>query len=148
MDSTTELIFTIAGGALTLLCLYGAFTGNKKLFLSGLCYFSILPIIGESMGYNADKASVHVIVVLVFITQIILTFPSNIEYGPENTAANKLVGKISLAILIFNIGGIIYIFCLNSGVPARFGYFHVALSLAILYIMFKRMGGKGPVWVK
>jgi hypothetical protein len=87
-------------------------------------------------------------VILVFIAQFVLTFPNTIEYGPENTAAGKLVGKISLALLIFNIGGIIYVFCLNSGVPARFGYFHVAFSLAIIYIIFKRMTGKGPLWVK
>ncbi|MDB5030306.1 hypothetical protein [Mucilaginibacter sp.] len=148
MNSTVELIFTIIGGALTLLTLYGALKANRKFFLSGLCFFSILPIIGESMGYNADKASVHIIVILVFIAQFVLTFPNNIEFGPENTAASKLVGKISLAILVFNIGGIIYIFCLNSGVPARFGYFHVAFSLAIIYIIIKRMTGKGPLWVK
>jgi hypothetical protein len=142
------LIFTIIGGALTLLTLYGAVKADRKLFLSGLCFFSLLPIIGESMGYNADKASVHIIVILVFIAQFVLTFPNNIQYGPENTAAGKLVGKISLALLIFNIGGIIYVFCLNSGVPARFGYFHVAFSLAIIYIIFKRMTGKGPLWVK
>jgi len=148
MDSTVLWIFTIAGSALTLLCLYGVFKADRRLFLSGLCYFSILPIIGESMGYNADKASVHIIVVLVFIAQMVLTFPSKIEFGADNTAAMKLTGKIALALLIFNIGGIIYIFCLHAGVPRRFGCFHIAQSLAILYIIFKRMSGNGPVWVK
>jgi hypothetical protein len=148
MDSTVLWIFTIAGSALTLLCLYGVFKADRKLFLSGLCYFSLLPIIGESMGYNADKASVHIIVILVFLAQMVLAFPSKIEFGADNTAAMKLVGKISLALLIFNIGGVIYIFCLHAGVPRRFGCLHIVLSLAILYIIFKRMSGKGPLWVK
>ncbi len=148
MDSTVLWIFTIAGSALTLLCLYGAFKADRKLFLSGLCYFSLLPIIGESMGYNADKASVHIIVVLVFIAQMVLTFPNKNEYGADNTAAMKLAGKIILAVLIFNIGGIIYIFCLHAGVPRRFGCFHIAQSLALIYLIFKRMSGKGPLWVK
>lgn len=147
MNSTVLWIFSIFGAALTLLTLYGAVKADKKLFLTGLCYFSILPIIGESMGYSADKASVHIIVVLVFITQFILAFPSKIEFGADNIAAVKLVGKISLVLLIFNIGGIIYIFCLNAGVPHRFGYCHVALSLAILYVMIKRAGSNG-VWLK
>jgi len=148
MNPTVEMIFTIFGGAMVLLSIYGAVVANRKFFLSGLCFFSILPIIGETMAYNADKASVHVIVALVFVVQFILMFPNTIEYGKENIAANKLVGKISLAVLVFNIGGIIYIFCLNAGVPERFGYFHIAFSLAILYIIFKRMTGTGPLWVK
>ena len=146
MNPTVTLIFTIVGGALVLLNLYGALKSDRKLFLSGLCFFSILPIIGESMTYSTDKAPVHVIVVLVFIAQIILTFPNNIQYGPENTAAGKLVMKIVLALLVFNIGGILYVLCLNSGVPAQFGYYHVAFSLSIIYMIFKRLNG--GAWVK
>jgi hypothetical protein len=100
------------------------------------------------MGYSVDKASVHIIVVLVFITQFILAYPAKIEFGPENVAAGKLIGKISLALLIFNIGGIIYVFCLDSGVPRRFGCFHIVLSLTILYVIIKRLTSKGPVWLK
>ena len=148
MNQTTLWIFSIAGGALTLLCLYGAFKANRKLFLSGLCFFSILPIIGESMAYSADKASVHVIVVLVYLTQFILAFPSNIEFGPENTAAGKLTGKIGLALLLFNIGGAVYIFCLHAGVPHRFGCLHIVLALTVLYILIKKATTSGPLWVK
>lgn len=146
MNPTVTLIFTVVGGALVLLNIYGAVTSNRKLFLSGLCFFSILPIIGESMGYSADKASVHIIVILVFIAQIILTFPNNIQYGPENPAAGKLVMKICLALLIFNIGGILFVLCLNSGVPAQFGYFHVAFALSLIYMIFKRLSGAS--WIK
>lgn len=147
MNSTVLWIFSIFGAAMVLLTLYGAVVANRKFFLSGLCFFSILPIIGEMMGYNADKASVHIIVALVFVAQFILMFPNTIEYGKENIAAGKLVVKISLAVLVFNIGGIIYIFCLNAGVPHRFGYCHIAFSLMILYIIFKRMSS-GAIWVK
>ena len=57
MNSTIELIFTIAGALLVILSAYGAATLNRRLFMSGYCFFSILPIIGESMAYNADKAA-------------------------------------------------------------------------------------------
>src|ERR1700753_2686896 len=124
MNSTVLLVFSIFGAAMVLLTLYGTFKANRKLFLSGLCYFSLLPIIGESMAYNADKASVHVIVAMVYLAQFVLAFPSKIEYGADNAAAGKLVSKIALALLIFNIGGAVYIFCLNAGVPHRFGYCH------------------------
>jgi hypothetical protein len=99
MDKTIELIFTIYGGALTLLTVYGAFKADRKLFLSGICFFSILPIVGESMSYSADKGMVHVMVIMIYVTQFILAFPSNIQYGAENTAAGKLVAKIALGLL-------------------------------------------------
>jgi len=146
MNPTIELIFKIVGGALVLLNIYGAVKSDRKLFLSGLCFFSIIPIIGESITYSADKAPVHIIVILVFIAQFILTFPNNIQYGSENSAASKLVMKIVLALLVFNIGGILFVLCLYSGVPALFGYYHVAFSLVLIYMIFKRMSGS--VWAK
>lgn len=138
MNPTVELIFTIVGGALVLLTVYGAFKLDRKLFLSGLCFFSILPLIGESMGYSADKAPIHVLVIFVFLVQIVLTLPNNIIYGPDNLAANKLVTKISLAILIINVAGAVFIFGLNAGVAVQFGYYHIAFSLTILYLLLKR----------
>ena len=48
MDSAINLIFTVVGGILALLTLYGAFMAHRKAFLSGLCFFSFLPIIGET----------------------------------------------------------------------------------------------------
>ena len=146
MNPTVTLILTIVGAALVLLNIYGAVKADRKLFLSGLCFFSFLPIIGESIGYNADKAPVHILVILVFIAQFILALPNNIQYGPENTAAGKLVMKISLALLVFNIGGVLFVLCLNSGVPAQFGYYHVAFSLSLLYLIIKRINGSA--WAK
>ena len=141
MDQTINWIFTIAGAALVLLTVYGALKSDRKLFLSGLFYFSFLPLIGESMAYCANKASVHVIVIFVFLVQLVLALPNNISYGPDNVAATKLAAKVALAFLIINIGGVVYIFWLNSGVPVQFGYYHAVLALALLYLIIKRTGG-------
>jgi hypothetical protein len=146
MNSTINLIFTIAGAALVLLTAYGAMRSDRKLFLSGLFYFSFLPLIGEGMAYNADKASVHVIVIFVFLVQLVLALPNNISYGPDNVAATKLAAKVALAFLLINIGGVVYIFCLNSGVPVQFGYYHVVFALVLLYLIIKRMNGGS--WTK
>lgn len=149
MNSTVDLIFTIAGAALVLLTLYGAVTLNRKLFLSGICFFSILPMIGEGMAYNADKAPIHVIVFFVFVIQAILAAPTNITFGSDNVAASKLTGKIALALLVINVVGAVFILCLKADVPAQFGYYHVGISLAILYVMIKRAtAGGGWVWAK
>jgi hypothetical protein len=147
MNQTIDWIFTIAGAALVLLTIYGAVKSNRKLFLSGIFYFSFLPIIGESMGYNADKAPIHVLVIFIFITQMVLALPNNITYGPDNVAATKLSGKIAWALLIINIGGVVFIFCLNAGVALQFGYYHVAIAIAILYLIIRRMGN-GAAWLK
>jgi hypothetical protein len=148
MNSTIELIFTVAGAALTLLAVYGAVRSDRKLFLSGIFYFSFLPLIGESMGYNADKAPIHILVIFMFLIQLALSLPNNITYGQDNAAANKLSAKIAIALLLINVGGVVYIFCLHPGVPHRFGYFHGILSLAILYLIIKRMGNNGALWSK
>jgi uncharacterized membrane protein len=146
MNPTVELIFTIVGGALVLLTVYGALKLDRRLFLSGLCFFSILPLIGESMGYKADKAPIHVLVIFVFLIQIVLALPNKIVYGADNLAATKLSGKIAIALLIINIAGAIFIFALNAGVALQFGYYHVAFSLAVLYLLIKR--SIGGVWIK
>jgi len=149
MNSTVELIFSIAGGALVLLTLYGAVTLNRKFFLSGLCFFSLLPMIGEGMAYNTDKAPIHIIVLFVFVVQLVLAAPTNITYGSDNVAASKLTGKIALALLIINVVGAVFILCLKAQVPVQFGYYHIGLSVAILYIMAKRMmATDGWVWAK
>ena len=149
MNSTVDLIFTIAGAALVLLTLYGAVTLHRKLFLSGICFFSILPMVGEGMAYNADKAPIHVIVFFVFVIQAILAAPTNITFGSDNVAASKLTGKIALALLVINVVGAVFILCLKANVPAQFGYYHVGISLAIIYVMIKRAtAGGGWVWAK
>jgi hypothetical protein len=146
MNSTVELIFTVVGAALVLLTVYGAIKLDRKLFLSGLCFFSILPLIGESMGYNADKAPIHVLVIFVFVIQFILALPNKIVYGADNIAATKLATKIALSLLIINVVGAVFIFCLNAGVAVQFGYFHVVFSLAIVYLLIKR--SSTSAWLK
>ena len=149
MNPTVNLIFTIAGGALVLLCLYGAITSNRKLFLSGLCFFSVLPMIGEGMAYNVDKAPVHIVVLFVFVVQAILTLPNNIVYGADNAAAGKLTSKIAWAILVINAVGAVFVLNLATKVPAQFGYYHIGLCLAILIIMYRRMTATGGwAWAK
>ena len=147
MNSTVELIFTVIGGALTLLAVYGAITLSRKFFLSGVCFFSILPVIGECMAYNDDKGAVHIMVICLFLCQFVLALPNAIVYGAENAAATKLSSKIALGLLIINIAGAVYVLCLKSGVPAQFGYYHVVTAVAILYLLIRRITGAGA-WLK
>ena len=142
MDSTVKLVFSIIAAAAVLLNLYGAFTANRKLFLSGLSLFSILPIIGETMGLIQEGTPVHLAVMGLYIVQLILAFPIAMDTTNETGNVSKLITKIALSMLIINIGGAIYILCFNAGVPHRFGYCHIVIALSILYVMIRRMGGK------
>ena len=137
MDETMTLIFTGVGGLLALLSAYGAFKMDRKLFLSGVCYFSLLPIIGETMRYMdpATSSPYTLTLICTFIAQFLLTRPDNNDYGMDNTAAVALATKIGLAILVINLGS-----------AQQFGYYHLVISLSMLYLMYRRFTGEGISW--
>lgn len=147
MNPTMLLIFTIVGAALVLLCAYGAFSKNRRLFLAGICFFSLLPIIGEYMAYNAAKSHEHLFMITLFVIQFLLTFPDKNGYAKDNTAAMTLVTKIALAIIVINAMGVLYIFHLTTQVPAQFGYYHIAFILIVLYVQAMRWFGTAS-WTK
>ena len=148
MDETMTLIFTGVGGLLALLSAYGAFKMDRKLFLSGVCYFSLLPIIGETMRYMdpATASPYTLTLICTFIAQFLLTRPDNNDYGMDNTAAVALATKIGLAILVINLGSAYAILCLDFGVAQQFGYYHLVISLSMLYLMYRRFTGEGISW--
>jgi len=148
MNSTIELVFTIAGALLVILSAYGAATLNRRLFMSGYCFFSILPIIGESISYNADKAAQHFLVVFIFLIQFVLQIPDKSFYGRDNAVAVTLATKIGIAVLIINIGGAIYVLCLKSGVPVQYGYYHIGFVLISLYVLGRRFASSTVSWAK
>jgi len=141
MDSTIQLIFTVVGAALVLVAAYGAFTKNRRLFLSGFCYFSILPIIGEYMAYRTAKSHEHLFVMVLYLIQFLLTLPDKNIYASDNKPALAAVTKIALAIVVINIMGVLYIFHFTRAVPMQFGYYHVTFTLIMLYVLSKRFFG-------
>jgi uncharacterized membrane protein len=137
MNSTVNLIFTVIGAALVLLSLYGAVTLNRRAFLSGFCFFSFLPIIGESMAYNTDKGAVHLMVLTLFVVQFLINIPDKHLYTRDDLSAKTLATKIGLSVLVINIAGAVYVLCLKSGVPVQFGYYHVAFALIELLVLVR-----------
>jgi hypothetical protein len=137
MNSTVNLIFSVVGAALVLVSLYGAITLNRRAFLSGFCFFSILPIIGESMAYNTDKASVHLLVVFLFAVQFLIQIPDKHIYTRDNLSAKTLATKIGISVLVINIAGAVYVLCLKSGVPVQFGYYHIAFVLIEFFVLVR-----------
>jgi hypothetical protein len=147
MNPTMTIIFTVAGGALVLLSLYGAAKMNRKLFISGFCFYSVLPVIGESMAYNADSAPVHIAVIFLFLVQFVLMFPDNIVYGRDDTATTSLATKIGLAVFLINLGSVVFILVLKAAIPVQYGYYHAAFALIMLFVLYKRFSGT-MAWAK
>ena len=143
------MTFTIVGGALVLLSLYGAVKLNRRLFLSGYCLYSILPVIGESLGYNADKAPAHVLMIFMFVAQFLLQFPDGNIYSRDNSIAVTLATKIGLGVILINAGAAVYVLCLSTGLPATFGYYHIAFIAIMIYVMIKGLTSVSTAsWVK
>ena len=63
------------------LTFWGAFKMNRKYFLSGICLFSILPIMGETSTFLGSHEALSLLTAGIFVAQLILSFPSNITYN-------------------------------------------------------------------
>ena len=144
MNDPAEIFFTIIGAIFILLALYGAIKLKRTLLLSGICLFSVLPIIGESIAYSTDSSLVHLTIIMAFLAQVIITLPIKATYGPENVAATKIAQKIGLAIIVTNFLQAYIILGLDLGVPSQYGYFHVAIALIIIYSIIKSRSAEGP----
>jgi len=137
MNSPSDIFFTLAGTAFILTSLYGSVKLKRTPFLLGICLFSFLPIIGESIAYSSDQSLFHLPIIMAFIGQAILTIPTKPNYGSDNLAATSIAKKIGLAILVTNFFQAYMILSLDLGVPALYGYFHITISLIVLYAIIK-----------
>ena len=54
--------------------------------------------------------------------------------------------EIGLAMLAINLGSAYVILCLDFGVAQQFGYYHLVISLSMLYLMYRRFTGEGISW--
>jgi hypothetical protein len=75
--------------------------------------------------------------VVLFVVQFIVQFPDGKIYAKDNSIAITLATKIGLGVIVVNAGAAAYVFCLKSGVPVQFGYYHVAFILILLYVIIR-----------
>ncbi len=136
MTTTVEYILTIAGAFCVFLNIYGVFTYNRRLLLSGLFFYCIIPFIQESMAYKNDKLPVHILLFISFIIQLAFTLPNNNNYSTQNLPAIKLAIKIALCLTVINILGAVNVFILNPTIPFQFGIFHITFILSIAYASY------------
>ena len=146
MNPNAEIIGTFGSLFFATMTAYGAVTLKRSWFALGLCCFNTIPIIGESLNYAQDDNLVHLALIIIFLTQVIITLPINIRFDSKNLAAIALSRKIAAAILVANLSRGYLILNEKLDVPEQFGYIHLLVSLIIVYILVRSKIEKDACW--
>jgi len=128
-----EIFSTMAGVVFLTITTYGVLTENKSLLALGICLFSIIPIAGEIYLYSLSSKPIHLIFLLIFLSQLIISLPT--KSNPK--VAFGLSKKASFAILIINFSHGCLILSVLFDVPLQFGFMHLILALTMLYAVLK-----------
>ncbi|MEK9726989.1 MAG: hypothetical protein VW397_02650 [Candidatus Margulisiibacteriota bacterium] len=140
-----EIIFYILssiGALLTILIVYGAALKKRSLLLTGLFYYSFLPIIGESMGYLNTKAPHHILFIALFLIQLIIASIRNVSFDPNDSIQKQYAKRMGISLLLINASAAIFILVISSSYPIYLGIFHTIISLSLGYAILQRLRGK------
>ena len=143
---TAEIIFSALGTLFVLLAVFGAVKLNRRNFLLGIFLFSLLPIIGEYVAYQQAGEWGMLATMMAFLGIAIVTIPNKVNYGSENVAATAIARKIGLAIIVVNLFQAYMILSVRDDVPSQYGYMHIVLSAAVIYVVIKSNSSKGYNW--
>jgi peptidoglycan/LPS O-acetylase OafA/YrhL len=124
----------------------GAFKQQRKLFLTGIFLWSLIPIIGEGAKYSLDHDHSHLLVMALFFTLAFLTAPSKLTYNSENLAATHLAKKIGAAVIFVNLFQAFNILANDVGVPHLFGYFHIVAAVVVIYPVYMSLTNSNSGW--
>lgn len=124
----------------------GALKQQRKLFLTGIFLWSLIPVIGEGAKYSQDHDLSHLLVMALFFALAILTAPSKLSYNSENLAATHLAKKIGAAIIFVNLFQAYNILANDVGVPDLFGYFHIIAAGVVMYPVYMSLTNSNSGW--
>ena len=134
-----DVVFMVLGGICTAIVLFGVVKMSRKIILTGLFYYSFLPIIGETMGWMADKSIAHLLFIALFLCQLILsTIKFETIQEDHHILSIFAVRVIGCFILINSVSAIIILGILNT-IPAIFGIYHVIITVALVPPFIKRI---------
>ena len=134
MFITIDVLGTILCITCILIAIYGVKKRIRSLFLFGICFFNLTPIIREAVLSAENNSLEHLEISLFFLIQVIIALPIRTEYNRENTAAMALSKKIGLSILVANLsqGGLILADVIDA--PLLFGCLHLSIVIVLLYV--------------
>ena len=128
-----EIISSLSGVSFLIIMFYGALTKKNKLLSLGICLFSVIPITGEVYLYLLSNHSTHLIFLVIFLIQMLVTLPTT----SKAKTFVYLNTKTRIAILVVNLlhGCLILTVLLN--IPLQFGFMHLVAALIIFYTIIK-----------
>ncbi|MBT7851579.1 MAG: hypothetical protein HN714_08725 [Formosa sp.] len=137
MNPSIEIGATFICFILILVALYGAIKQKREVLLFGVCFFSTLPIMGELFNYAEDSNIFHLVIIMVFIVQVVITLPIRAYDSDRNSLVVALNRKIGYGIITANVCQGILVLIEDINVPRHFGYMHFAICLIMLYSVIR-----------
>lgn len=136
------LILSILGGGLTCLIAYGAIVKKRHYLLTGLFYYSFLPIIGESVGMLTTKHPYHILFIGMFVTQMLISSIKKVPFNETDKTLMEYAKRMGLSLIAINLISAIFILGISNDYPQYLGFFHVIITLSLGYGVFQRIRGK------
>lgn len=145
MDLQT-IAFTTFSVLFIVIAAAGAIKQQRKLFLTGIFLWSLIPVIGEGAKYSQDHDLSHLLAMALFFTLAVLTAPIKLTYNSENIAATHLAKKIGAAVIFVNLFQAFNILSNDVGVPDLFGYFHIVAAVVVIYPVYMSLTNSNSGW--
>ena len=145
MDLQT-IAFTTFSVLFIVIAAAGAIKQQRKLFLTGIFLWSLIPVIGEGAKYSQDHDLSHLLAMALFFTLAVLSAPIKLTYNSENIAATHLAKKIGAAVIFVNLFQAFNILSNDVGVPDLFGYFHIVAAVVVIYPVYMSLTNSNSGW--
>ncbi len=144
MDLAQIIMYVLAaiGALLTILIAYGAVVKKRDLILTGLFYYSFLPIIGETMMYLATQGTYHILFIALFLIQMVIASVKSVPFDPTDKTLMEYAKRMGGTLLIINITSAVFVLVIATGYPVYLGVFHTVISISLAYGIIQRLKGK------
>ncbi len=135
------MTLSIIGAGLTGVIAYGAIVKKRHLILTGLFFYSFLPIIGETMGLVTTGHPYHVLFIGLFLVQLLISSIRTVPFDPTDTTLNEYTKRMGGSLIIINLVSALFVLVISNDYPAYIGGFHLIIALSLCYGVYQRLRG-------
>ncbi|MAH80683.1 MAG: hypothetical protein CMP39_03240 [Rickettsiales bacterium] len=136
------MVLSVIGAGLTLMIVYGAILKRRSIILTGLMFYSFLPIIGETVGMLTRKEPYHILFIGMFVVQLLITTINRVPFDEKDKTLMEYAKRMGGALIIINLVSAIFILLIVDTYPIHIGAFHGIITLSLLYGIVQRLTGK------
>ena len=135
------LILSLIGGGLTLMIVYGAIIKKRHTILTGLFYYSFLPIIGETMGMLTMKQPYHILFIGLFLIQLLISSIRSVPFDQHDATLKQYTKRMGGALILINFISAIFVLIISTAYPIYIGVFHIIITVSLCYGVVQRLRG-------